>query len=279
MKALLYLSLCLLGLLLPIACHKRGETPVEAATDSIPTDTIDSLPVDTTDTLQMAAPPKKADEFFDDFVFAFMKSSKFQRSRISFPLAHIVDGRSTTIERKRWRFDRMYSDREVYTLIFDSRKGMRLAKDTSIHHVIVEDFDLSEQRVKTYDFARQEGEWRLNQLSEGSMKDSDNADFYDFYHRFANDALFREQHINDPLQFITFDEESFQPIEGFISPNQWDEFAPELPTTQLTNIHYQQQKPSTKLRILNISALSGGMSSTLTFKHIKGEWVLVKLEN
>lgn len=282
MKRLLHLFIALAVLLAPLGCNRQKETPTEPATDSLSLDTVspvDTLRSDTTEAVEIAPPPKKADEYFDDFVFAFMKSSKFQRSRIAFPLAHIVDGHKQMVERKQWRFDRMYSKREVYTLIFDTHKGMRLAKDTSIDQVLVEDFDFSQQRVKSYQFARQNGQWQLRQLAEEGIDQSLNADFYTFYQRFATDAQYREAHISDPLQFVTFDEDTFQPITGIITPNQWNDFAPELPTTHLTNIHYERQNNSSQYRFLKISTLSGGMSSTLTFRRFKEQWKLVKLEN
>ena len=54
----------------------------------------------------------------------------------------------------------MYSARETYTLIFDSPKGAGMAKDTSVTRVVVEELDLSRQRIKSYLFLRENSEWQ-----------------------------------------------------------------------------------------------------------------------
>lgn len=281
MKRLLHFLTLLSALLLPLGCHRQQASTEVTSTDSLTTDSTDSVPPLSTDTIDSiaVAPPKKADEYFDDFVFAFMKNAKFQRTRIAFPLPHIIDGKQKLLQRRQWQFDRMYAKREVYTLIFDNHKGMRLAKDTSINQVMVEDFDFTQQRVKSYYFSRTQGIWQLHKLIEAGFSPQEESGFYAFYHRFATDAQYREEHINDPLQFVTFDEETFQPITGIITPDQWDDFAPELPTTHLTNIHYEYSNKNSQFRFLKLSTLSSGMSSTLTFRRFKDEWKLVKLEN
>ena len=268
-------------ILLMGGCKHRNDTPTDAVA------TADSSQIDTTITdndsiveeQDTIAPPKKADEFFDDFAFAFMKNRRFQRSRISFPLPYTIDGQTKHIARNAWKFDRMYATREVYTLIFDSHKGAKMAKDTTVKKVVVEELNLEHQRVKSYHFERKSGEWRLVALNDQSMEESVNSDFYQFYHRFATDVDFQSTHVAESLKFSTYDEDNFQRIKGTISAAQWKDFAPELPQTQLTNILYGQTYKNSKLRILSISSLSGGMTSTLTFKKKNGEWILTQLDN
>ena len=80
-------------------CKHRNDTPTDAVA------TADSSQIDTTITdndsiveeQDTIAPPKKADEFFDDFAFAFMENRRFQRSRISFPLPYTIDGQTNTL--------------------------------------------------------------------------------------------------------------------------------------------------------------------------------------
>lgn len=224
-------------------------------------------------------PPKKADELFDDFVFAFMKNKYFQRRRIDFPLTHEVNGNNQPIDRKQWKYNPMYAQREVYTLIFDNKKAERMAKDTSLRHVIVEDFDLKSRRIKSFVFQRKEGEWRLTHLKDAEVNEAADYNFYNFYRSFATDETFQKQHICNPLTFVTYDEDTFERIDGFISPDQWEDFAPELPAESLTNILYGKSDSGSNLRILKINSISGGMNSTLTFKRQDGQWMLVKLEN
>lgn len=264
-----------------MSCKSRNEAPSE------PVSTADTTSIDTTatDTDTIAepqdtiAPPKKADEFFDDFAYAFMKNRKFQRARIVFPLPFTIDGEVKHISRNAWKFDRMYSAREVYTLIFDSQKGMRVSKDTSVRNVVVEELNLEHLRVKSYHFQRLSGEWKLTSMSEQPMEESANSDFYHFYQKFSTDDEYQRTHVAEPLKFSTYDEDNFERIKGTISAEQWKDFAPVLPHTSLTNILYGQTYKNSKLRVLSISSLSGGMASTLTFKKKNGEWMLTQLDN
>ena len=268
-------------ILLMGGCKHRNDTPTDAVA------TADTSQIDTTITdndsiveeQDTIAPPKKADEFFDDFAFAFMKNRRFQRSRISFPLPYTIDGQTKHIARNAWKFDRMYAAHEVYTLIFDSHKGAKMAKDTTVKKVVVEELNLELQRVKSYHFERKSGEWMLTSLNEQPMEESVNSDFYDFYHHFATDDDFQKTHVAESIKFSTYDEDNFQRISGTISSAQWKDFAPELPHSQLTNILYGQTYKNSKLRVLSISSLSGGMASSLTFKKKNGEWILTQIEN
>lgn len=277
-----YFLCILLSTVFLTGCYGRRETSEEETTteqnDTIRTDSITEEEDSIAESAEVA-PPKKADELFDDFVFAFMKNKYFQRRRIDFPLPHKVDGDNQPIARKQWKFTPMYSNREVYTLIFDNKKAERMAKDTSIRHVIVEDFDLETRRIKCYVFQRKKSEWRLTNLNETEVNETADHNFYNFYRSFATDETFQKQHISNPLTFVTYDEDTFERIDGFISPDQWEDFAPELPTESLTNILYGKSDSGSNLRILKINSISGGMNSTLTFKRQNGQWMLVKLEN
>lgn len=263
------------------ACNGKKEVMIDPAQqhDSINTTPTDSVAEDSVQESIEQFVPKRADELFDDFAFNFMKNSRFQRSRIIFPLVHVVDGKAQRIEKRQWKFDRMYAHHEVYTLIFADPQSEAVAKDTSLTHVVVENLNLNHKRTKSYDFVRKNGQWHLVEISEQAMGESENSDFYRFYHRFATDSLYRQQHIHPELKFITSDEEGFERIEGTLMPEQWADFGPELPRTHITNILYGQSFKNSKLRILSIRTLSGGMDCTLTFQHKKGKWILVCLEN
>ena len=88
------------------------------------------------------------------------------------------------IQKSEWKYDRMYSAGETYTLIFDSAKGAGMAKDTSVSRVVVEELNLPHHASKSYLFLRENAEWRLTQLKEEKMERSENSDFYAFYQRF-----------------------------------------------------------------------------------------------
>lgn len=262
-----------------MACKSRTELPTEE-TDSIGIDTTQSsLNGDTLQDEVEVIPTKKADELFDDFAFAFMKNRYFQKQRIDFPLSFYDNGETKQITQEEWQFDRMYSQYEIYTLIFDNTKAEKAAKDTTLRDVTVEELNLDTRHTRSYDFKRKNGEWRLTALSEKAMGESANRDFYDFYHRFSTDREYQRNHISNPLEFCTFDDDTFEMIEGIIAPEQFYDFAPELPTSKITNILYGQTFRNSNTRILSLRTLSGGMECTMVFKKQNGEWTLSRLEN
>lgn len=274
----IFLVVCLTVACMLYACKGRTEMPTEEADSTSMQDTVYNSDEDSVDEV-VVEPTKKADELFDDFAFAFMKNRYFQKQRIAFPLPHKVDGEEGKIEKNDWQFDRMFSQYEMYTLIFDSMKGEKAAKDTTLRHVTVEELDLDTQRAKCYNFKRDNGEWRLTALTEQTMGESENREFYDFYHKFASDAEFKTKHICNPLEFSTFDDDAFETVEGIIAPEQFEDFAPELPTSKITNILYGQSYLNSNTRVLSLRTLAGGMESTMVFKKIDGEWKLTRLEN
>lgn len=269
------------GILLCYGCKSKNDVPVEI-TDAF-VDTATRLDVAQDDSIpgevEVPEPPKKADELFDDFAFAFMKNRKFQKERIEWPLAYNVDGRSEQISSSQWKYDSMYSRYEIYTLIFADTKGDKAAKDTTLHRVVVEELDLDSQRAKSYDFERKNGEWMLTSLTNGPMDESENSDFYRFYHKFATDEDFRQAHIVSPLPFSTFDDDEFRVVETTIDPADFDECAPELPKSKITNILYGQKYKNSNLRVLSLRAHASGMECQMVFKRANGEWQLTRLEN
>lgn len=265
------------------ACKGKQEMTVEDNGAAEDTTSVDSIAVaqeeEPTVDVAVPDPPKKADELFDDFAFAFMKNVKFQKSRINFPLPYVLDGNTKEISEKQWKYDSMYSRYEMYTLIFDNPKADKAAKDTKIDRVVVEELDLSTQRAKSYDFQRIEGEWKLTSLNDGAMTESANSDFYTFYHQFATDEEYRKDHIAQQLKFITFDDDEFKMKETFITPEEYEECSPELPQSKITNILYGQTFKNSNLRILSLRASASGMECQMEFRKSGGEWKLTRLEN
>lgn len=271
-----FATLCLVW-----SCKSKTEAPVEFM-EEVPADTTkapelveDSLPEE----LAVPEPPKKADELFDDFIFAFMKNKHYQRQRVAFPLSYTYDGENKQLEQSEWKYDSMYSRYEMYTLIFDSEKADNMAKDTSVDRVVVEELDLDTQRAKSYDFKRENAEWRLTSLEDGPMENSANSEFYRFYHQFATDPAFQQSHIASPLAFSTFDDDEFKTVETTLTPEEFAEHSPELPKSKITNILYGQTFQNSNLRILSLRAHASGFECKMVFKKNGGEWKLTRLEN
>ena len=142
MKKLVW-AFCALVMLM--ACN-GNKTQVTEDEQIVVQDTVES------DTLDLAeaeeALPARADELFDDFIFSFSADSAVQRVRTFFPLPYTVDGEKTTIKKKEWEHDPLFSNRDFYTVIFNSEDEMQLEKDTSLIQVRVEFLDLQQKKAK-----------------------------------------------------------------------------------------------------------------------------------
>ncbi|EHG24156.1 hypothetical protein HMPREF9332_00357 [Alloprevotella rava F0323] len=229
--------------------------------------------------LSEAEPPVAADGVFDDFAFNFMSNRRFQSERILFPLKYVVDGKETQIEMDKWTFDPLYSKKEIYTMIFDSKKSMKNQKDPDLAHVVVEWIYLTKNRVKQYVFDKTEGRWMMTSLIDEQLKENENSDFLNFYKQFSRDRSYQIKHIQSPFSLILQDPDTYKPISGVGDPVQWQDFAPELPKGVITNINYGQKYTNSKQRLLMVAASDGAMSSIITFKKVRGQWMVTRLEN
>lgn len=271
--------LLLLCFLLPACGGKQGDGDDN---DSIAVNDSDSILIDTVETdIYVDIPPKKADELFDDFVYAFMRNKKFQRSRIDFPLKNMVDGENEPISQHQWRHNTLYSDRELFMTVSTSRKAARVAKDTSINYVAVLEINPQTRTVKQYDFNRINSEWKLTEINNSDVCDIEegNADFLDFYCQFSTSQEFRAQHIAPQINVHIRDTEMGEDIVGTIDAAQWHDFAPELPTDEVMVVRYGKNFKNSNQRIVNLSAPSGDAGITMTFKKKDDSWMLSEYEN
>ena len=270
-----HVVITLLAVLLAASC--KTDKPAPAAVNDKDTAVVasDTLPADTT----MIAPPKKADGLFDDFVYSFMRNPKYQKQRIKFPLLVNDHGKQQFIAANAWHYDKMYLRNEVYTIIFDSEASVKAEKDTSLDSVAVEWVYLKRREVKQYRFHRIQGEWFLTEIVKHALSENINSDFYLFYDKFASDHAFQLRHVNSTINFKTFDEDNFEPIEGVLDAQQWPDFRPELPQGTITNINYGQHYGNGNRRVLMVCTPSGGMGCSLTFQRKKSGWTLMKLVN
>lgn len=271
MRHSLILALTLLAI---VACRNDRPTPASVTeADSMQVMT-DSVKADS-----MSNPPKAADGLFDDFIYSFMKNTRFQLERTEFPLSNIVDGVDKPIARKDWKHDRLFSILDTYTVIFDSEQSAKAQKDTLLDKVVVEWVYLDKKRVKQYHFAKYKGQWRLTRLEQHDLSKNVNSDFYEFYRRFSTDLSYQAKHVMSPFNFKTQDFDNFQTIEGVLEVDQWPDYRPNLPKGTITNINYGQRYGNAKRRVLMICSPSGGMGCSLTFIRKNGKWMLEKLEN
>ena len=267
------------GVLLMFSCTggktQRVEEPqTDSVADTVGTDPIDSLEQLLTET----PPPKAMDELFDDFVFNFAANKKLQLTRIVFPLTVKNDSTTKTLDKGQWEMEHFFMHQGYYTLLFDNDKQMQMMKDTSINQAIVEKILLKKNLVKDYVFNRIRGAWLLREIRETPIENNVNASFLAFYQRFVTDKEFQVKSINKTVTFVGPDpDDDFNMMEGIITPDTWEAFAPQLPSKVIYNIIYGQWKPVGNEKIYIMRGIANGLELELRFKKVNNRWLLMKM--
>ena len=267
------------GILLMFSCTgNKTQSHEEPQTDSL-TDTIDTVVMDTLEQLLVETPtPKAMDELFDDFFFNFAANKKLQLTRIIFPLTVNKEGKKESIEKKSWSNERFFMRQGYYTLLFDNEEQMKLMKDTSINLAVVEKIQLKKNLVKDYVFNRIRGAWMLREINEMPIENNVNASFLTFYKKFVSDMNFQVKSINKTVSFVGPDpDDDFNTMEGIITPDTWEAFAPQLPEKTIYNVIYGQMKPSDNEKIFIMRGIANGLEMELRFKKVGGRWLLMKM--
>ena len=265
--------------LLMFSCTgKQAQQVKESLTDSV-TDTVDSVPMDTLEQLLSEIPtPKAMDEFFDDFLFNFAANKKLQKARIIFPLTVHKADKDEQIEKNKWQMERFFMRQGYYTLFFDNDEQMLLSKDTSINQAIVERILLKKNEVKDYVFNRIRGTWMLREIRETSIAENINASFLAFYQKFVSDKAFQVKSLNSMVKFVGPDpDDDFSLMEGVITPDTWEAFAPELPKKTIYNIIYGEPKSVGSEKIFILRGIANGMELELRFRKVGERWLLMKM--
>ena len=250
----------------------------EPQTDSV-ADTVDAAPIDTLELLIGETPtPKAMDELFDDFVFNFAANKKLQMDRVVFPLTVRKGDKTESIDKKKWEMERFFMRQGYYTLFFDNENQMQVMKDTSITQATVEKIMLKKDVVKDYVFNRIRGAWMLREIRETSISENMNASFLEFYQQFVSDKVFQVKSLNSMVTFIGPDpDDDFNMMEGIITPDTWEAFAPELPSKLLYNIIYGQPEPVGNEKIFIMRGIANGLEMELRFKKVNNRWLLMKM--
>ena len=267
------------GLLLMFSCTGgKTQSNEEPPTDSV-ADTIDSVAMDTLELLLVETPtPKAMDELFDDFFFNFAANKKLQLSRIIFPLTVNKPDKKESIEKKSWSNERFFIRQGYYTLLFDNDEQMKLMKDTSINQAVVEKIQLKKNLVKDYVFNRIRGAWMLREINEMPIDKNVNASFLSFYKKFVSDKDFQLKSINKTVSFVGPDpDDDFNTMEGIVTPDTWEAFAPQLPEKTIYNVIYGQMTPTDNEKIFIMRGIANGLEMELRFKKVGGRWLLMKM--
>lgn len=265
--------------LLMFSCTgKKGGQGEEMPADSV----ADTTVVTETDTLELLITetpmPRAADAMFDDFIFNFVANKKLQKERIIFPLRKTENGKTELTEKDQWEMERFFMKQGYYTLFFDNDKEMELMKDTAVSEATVEKIQLKKNRVMDYLFQRIKGAWMLKEIRVTTLEQNPNASFLAFYQRFVSDSVFQIKSLNETVQFVGPDpDDDFNMMEGVITPESWEAFAPTLPTKVLYNIVYGKPIAEGNDKIFLLRGVANGLEMELRFKKVGGKWLLMKM--
>lgn len=280
MKRLLFV-VGIAGLLL-VACQgqkNNSESAAEESADS--TQTVDTTATTLQEEIAEEGPmPKAADELFDDFIFNFAANKKLQVSRVKFPLKVMRGDEVSYVSKGQWQMEYFFMNQDYYTLLFNSEEEMeRVQQSTTIEHAVVEKIYLEAKTVKQFVFDRVNGLWMLQQVIHMPLSESKNASFLMFYEQFSkNEDGYQAKHLSESVNFAGPDpDDDFGRMEGVITPDTWEAFAPDLPSNMIYNIVYGEPQKETGRKIFVLRGIANGLELELTFKHEGGKWKLTKM--
>ncbi len=280
MKRLLFV-VGIAGLLL-VACQgqkSNSESAAEESADSA--QTVDTTATTLQEEIAEEGPmPKAADELFDDFIFNFAANKKLQTSRVKFPLKVMRGDEVSYVSKGQWQMEYFFMNQDYYTLMFNSEEEMeRVQQSTTIEHAVVEKIYLEAKTVKQFVFDRVNGLWMLQQVIHMPLSESKNASFLMFYEQFSkNEDGYQAKHLSESVNFVGPDpDDDFGRMEGVITPDTWEAFAPDLPSNMIYNIVYGEPQKETGRKIFVLRGIANGLELELTFKHEGGKWKLTKM--
>lgn len=272
--------LCGFCVLVMIACggRKAGIVAEESPADSVMEKTDSAATDSVEDPLSKLPVPKAIDELFDDFIFNFAANKKLQRERIMFPLKKVNGDKVEIIEKNQWKIERYFMRQQYYTLLFDNDRHMEVVKDTSISHAVVEMIYFNTGAVIQHKFDRLRGVWMLTSIETIPITKSNNASFLEFYSHFSADEDFQKESLSESIKFEGPDpDDDFARMEGEISPDTWEAFAPDLPKKMIYNIIYGQPRKEGNTKVFVLRGVANGMELEMNFKLKDGKWKVTKL--
>ena len=267
------------GLLLTFSCTgNKTSQGDETSADSV-ADSTEMVETDTMELLITQTPmPRAADAMFDDFLFNFLANKRLQKERIVFPLRIFEGEKVTQMEERQWQMEHLFMRQGYYTLLFNDEQQMALMKDTAVNEAVVEKILLKKNQVKDYMFRRIRGAWMLCEVRVNPLDENVNASFLKFYQRFSSDSTFQVKSLNETVQFVGPDpDDDFNMMEGVITADTWEAFAPKLPAKSLYNVIYGKPQQEGNEKIFLLRGVANGLELELRFKQTGGKWLLTKM--
>lgn len=278
-------------LLLLVASCSGGKSSNGSESDSIAdslTDSMPPMPLDKEDSLMAEVTVSKAaDGVFYDFVASFCQNSKYQKTRILFPLQRTVNGSTYSIKQHQWHFSKLHFNNDAYTVFFASSKDLELEKAQGIDTVTVQWYEMAKNQASNYRFAKIDGQWMLTAIEEHPIEEDVNSDFILFYSTFAADPAYQAEHLAETITYDGIDPDNDDEFDAQfvknrkISASNWSEnLIPILPAQTFSNIDFGQDlSESTSERVVSLESPGSGFTSRLYFRRSGDTWHLFKIEN
>lgn len=265
------------ALLLSACGNEPRQTTIISLSDAIDTGMV--LAGDTVFPIEREVPiPENIDSNFNDFLFLFFTSARFQEQRISFPLPVAARSGDLIITQSEWQSFPIDIGQMPFVSCFESMAGLT-EEVAALRQVDVAMIDGRRDSVVFHHFARPDTKWRLHNVREGSILSHSEGEFLKFFHRFATDSLFQLRHLSSTLAFTMIDPTGdADRITGYIDRSQWTAFCPALPDSIFYYIDYGQTLRPRTDRIVSIQAIATGDLVMLYFKRTSTTWLLYKLE-
>lgn len=257
--------------------NKTNNTGETLFSDTTTVNDADSL-VSIVEELKNTPMPKAADELFDDFFFNFAVNKNLQMERIAFPIPSKNGEKIVKISKNEWKMDYFFTRQGYYTLLFDNEREMEVVKDTAINHAVVEKIYFNTKSIIQYVFNRQGGAWMMTAIHTVPISTSSNASFLEFYQRFATDVEFQTESLGKTVEFVGPDpDDDFNMMEGIITRDTWEAFAPQLPVRMIYNIIYGQPRKESTTKMFVLRGIANGLELEMKFRKVNGNWQLIKL--
>ena len=264
------------------ACKGRSVADVfDLSDDEAGADSIEAFVGDTLHLFdETEEPPQTVDELFDDFLYAFMDDSRFQKQRIVFPLSCSGDEEGKSLSRQEWESQDRFQKLEFYSFIYEREKDFQLTKDTTAQSVDVEWIDLRHNNMERFRFNRLEGKWMLTSLDRLDNSDTPNGDFLAFYAQFVNDSTFQRKSLANPVKLVlTSDDGEDSQVEE-LTADDWFAMHEDIPLdkNELVNIDYGQAIISQNRKTLLVQGASNGFMMKFTFDKRGSDWKLIEID-
>lgn len=234
-------------------------------------DKIKNTHVKTSKTLQDSIPIEE-DDFFMAFFEKFITDTTFQKSRVNFPFEYYGE----KYAEKDWENITSFYSKEFFSYILPENIGFE-TDQTSLEQISVDVIEFPDQDVRTYQFEKIKGLWKLKSVYGQNLQDLKENDFMQFLIEFSRSADYQKNHIIFPIKETLLDLQNneVKEIQSEVKLEEWEFFNlnEELGMLIIVNA----QNVDKKNKSIYLRGNKNGIAVTYQFEKINGEWRFVEI--